>query len=231
MVPNRLLVSIVDPSRQIDAGYELFIVETTDGQLHAGIVAQENDARLVLRSNAGDVEVPKASIKTTANTHRSLMPEGFEGLGGEALRDILAFLCGTEARFRVLDLSAAFTADSRRGLYQSLEALHDTLTFTRFGIVSVDGIPFDLANPQNSALGGNLIVLRGGPTRLFRTLVAPAGRGKGRIARQGLPLPRQRRRVGCPARRTQRRAHPQSHHDFRRWPPGIRDVAQWRGVR
>jgi putative membrane-bound dehydrogenase-like protein len=160
--PEELLVSIVDPNRQIDAGYELFNVETKDGQLQSGILAQENDARIVLRSPAGDVEIPKANVKSSVNTHRSLMPEGFEGLGAESLRDILTFICGAESRFRVLDLSGAFTADTRRGLYQSQEALHDTLSFKKFGIVTVDGIPFDLVNPESSPLGGNVIVMRGG---------------------------------------------------------------------
>ena len=165
--PEELLVSIVDPNRQIDAGYELFNVETKDGQLQSGILAQENDARIVLRSPAGDVEIPKANVKSSVNTHRSLMPEGFEGLGADALRDILTFICGADSRFRVLDLSGAFTADTRRGLYQSQEALHDTLTFKKFGIVTVDGVPFDLVNPESSPLGGNVIVMRGGGRESF----------------------------------------------------------------
>ena len=165
--PEELLVSIVDPSRQIDAGYELFNVETKDGQLQSGILAQENDARIVLRSLAGDVEIPKANVKSSVNTHRSLMPEGFEGLGADALRDILTFICGANSRFRVLDLSGAFTADTRRGLYQSQEALRDTLSFKKYGIVTVDGIPFDVVNPESSPLGGNVIVMRGGGRETF----------------------------------------------------------------
>ena len=165
--PEELLVSIVDPNRQIDAGFELFNVETKDGQLQSGILAQENDARIVLRSPAGDVEIPKANVKSSVNTHRSLMPEGFEALGAEALRDILTFICGGESRFRVLDLSGAFTADTRRGLYQSQEALHDTLEFKKFGIVTVEGIPFNIVNPESSPLGGNVIVMRGGGRESF----------------------------------------------------------------
>ena len=165
--PEALLVDIIDPSRQIDAGFELFNVETKDGQVQSGILAQENDARIVLRSPTGDVEIPTAQIKSRVNTHRSLMPEGFEGLGGETLRDILAFICGAESHYRVLDLTAAFSADTRRGLYQSQEAVNDTLHFKKFGLVNVEGIPFDIANPESSPLGGNVIVLRGGPRESF----------------------------------------------------------------
>jgi hypothetical protein len=162
-----LLVSIVDPNRVIDAGYEAYNVETKDGQFQTGLLASENEARMVLRGPAGDVEVPKAKIKSSENTHRSLMPEGFEGLGAVALRDILTFICGDQMRFRVLDLSSAFTADTRRGLYQSQEHTRDTLSFVNFGLVTVDGVPFDVVDPARSALGGNVIVLRGGPPQSF----------------------------------------------------------------
>ncbi len=171
--PEQLLVSIVDPNRVIDAGYETYNVATMDGQLQSGILASENEARLVLRGPAGDLEVPKTRIKSSENTHRSLMPEGFEGLGAEALRDILTYLCGEQSRYRVLDLSQAFTADTRRGLYASQEKTRDTVSFKQFGIVTVEGIPFHLANPEASALGGNVIVLRGGPPDSFaKTLPA-----------------------------------------------------------
>lgn len=165
--PEQLLVSIVDPNRVIDAGYEAYNVETTDGQFQTGLLASENEARVVLRGPAGDVEVPKAKIKSSENTHRSLMPEGFEALGAEALRDILTFICGDQARFRVLELTQAFTADTRRGLYQSQEHTHDTLNFVKFGLVTVEGVPFFIADPARSALGGNVIVLRGGPPPSF----------------------------------------------------------------
>ena len=56
------------------------------------------------------MDIATADIKSRVNTGRSLMPEGFEGLGGEVLRDILTFMCGADAqKFRVLDLSKAFT--------------------------------------------------------------------------------------------------------------------------
>ncbi len=165
--PEQLLISIVDPNRQIDAGYELYTVETHDGQFHAGMIAQQNDARVVLRSMAGDVEIPVNTIKTRTNTHRSLMPEGLEALGGDALRDIIAYICGGESRYRVLDLSKAFTADSRRGLYHSAESLNDTVPFTRHGIVDVEGTPFNIVEPGANPYGGNLLVLRGGGRRTF----------------------------------------------------------------
>jgi putative membrane-bound dehydrogenase-like protein len=160
--PEQLLISIVDPNRQIDAGYELYNLETHDGTLHAGLITRQNDARVVLRSIAGEVEIPANTIKTRTNTRRSLMPEGLEALGADSLRDILAYLTQGSSKYRILNLSRAFTADTRQGLYASREATGDTLRFRRFGIVPIAGVPFNIVDPSANPLGGNLIVLRGG---------------------------------------------------------------------
>ncbi len=165
--PGPLLTHIVDPNRAVDAGYEVWNIEMKDDQFQAGILATENDARLVLKMPGAQVEVPKDRIKARTNTHRSLMPEGFEALGAEPLRDLIAFLCQGSTNYRVLDLSSVFSADTRRGLFESAAAVNDTLRFKRFGIIDVDGIPFDLADPAKSLVGGNLIVLKGGGRQSF----------------------------------------------------------------
>ena len=165
--PEALLVHVVDPNRQVELGYESWTVETKDGEIQSGIISQENDSRIVMRMSGKQLEIPQANIKSRVNSGRSLMPEGFEGLGGENLRDILAFVCDGQSRFRVLDLTTAFTADSRQGLYRSQEAKRDSLHFNKFGIATVSGIPFNVVNPASSSLGGNLIVLKGGPQDSF----------------------------------------------------------------
>jgi hypothetical protein len=62
----------------------------------------------------------------------------------------------------VLDLSGAFTTDTRRGLFHSADAVGDTLHFKTFGLVQVEGVPFNLIDPSKSTVGGNVIILRGG---------------------------------------------------------------------
>ena len=93
-----LLTQILDPNREVDPSYYQVNVTTRGGETIAGIVAAENAATLTLRHTAGDVEIRKADIVTRVTTERSLMPEGLEALGAEALRDILAFLAaGSQA--------------------------------------------------------------------------------------------------------------------------------------
>ena len=162
--PAELLVHIIDPNREVDPSFVTWNLETKDGQFHSGIIVRENPGAVTLKGPAGLDEVKTAAIKTKVNTGRSLMPEGFEGLGAEALRDLLTHLCGGEAsRFRLLDLRSAFTADSRNGLYQSLDRKGDTLPFRKFGTQQVDGVPFAVVDPAKVAGGNNLMVLRGGP--------------------------------------------------------------------
>jgi type 1 glutamine amidotransferase len=88
------------------------------------------------------------------------MPEGFEQLGAEGLRDLLAYLCADETRFRMLDLTSAFTANNSRGLYNSPDNTDETVSFRSYGMKRVDDIPFDVISPQKAI--ANVVVLKGG---------------------------------------------------------------------
>ena len=160
--PAELLVHIVDPNREVDPSFWAWNITTKKGETLAGVITTENQASLTLRNQGGDFEIKKDDIATRENTRRSLMPEGLEALGAETLRDILAFICGGEQKFRVVDLREAYTADSRRGLFASEEATGDTVHFAKFGNVTADEVPWFIMDPAKSATGANLIVLKGG---------------------------------------------------------------------
>jgi putative heme-binding domain-containing protein len=87
-----LLGHIIDPNREVDPSFWQWNVTTRKGETLSGVIASENLSSLTLRGPAGDVEIKKDDITNRENTHRSLMPEGFEALGAESLRDILSFL-------------------------------------------------------------------------------------------------------------------------------------------
>ncbi|MEO6246158.1 MAG: ThuA domain-containing protein, partial [Opitutaceae bacterium] len=55
-------------------------------------ISNETNAALTVRNQGGDTEVKIADIATRENTRRSLMPEGFDGLGATSLRDIIGYL-------------------------------------------------------------------------------------------------------------------------------------------
>ena len=61
----------------------------------------------MLRNATGDIEI-KAKESNPGDTGRSLMPDGLDALGGHALRDVLAYLCGGESRHRIVDLRCVY---------------------------------------------------------------------------------------------------------------------------
>jgi type 1 glutamine amidotransferase len=114
-----------------------------------------------MRSLAGVQEIKVKDIKSRVNTGRSLMPEGFEGLGGEVLRDIIAYMQSVDGgKFRVVDLRDAFTATTAFGLYAKQETKGDSFVFKKTGNVNIEGVPFNIVAPEKAPL--NIIVLNGG---------------------------------------------------------------------
>lgn len=94
---GELLVHIVDPNREVDPTYWQWNIERKDGTTLAGIITSENSSMISLRNQGGEVEIAKEDIRERVNTNRSLMPEGFEGLGAENLRDIIQYMAVTDA--------------------------------------------------------------------------------------------------------------------------------------
>ncbi|MCO5052466.1 MAG: ThuA domain-containing protein [Verrucomicrobiae bacterium] len=176
--PEDLLIHILDPNRVVEPNFFTVNIETKDDLSYDGIVLRENNAVVVLRNQNAETEIRKDNIATRRLTDRSLMPEGFEQLGAENLRDLLTFLCADEQRFRILDLSGAFTADTSRGIYRSLEAAEESLRFKKWGTIKHRDVPFEIVNPQRTPNGRNVIVLQGGDglARSFpQTVEVPVG--------------------------------------------------------
>ncbi|MEY2411281.1 MAG: hypothetical protein QOF48_3951, partial [Verrucomicrobiota bacterium] len=160
--PAELLVHVLDPNRVVEPNYVAVNIETRDDQSFTGIIARESKSSVVLRDANGENEIKTDDIQSRASSGRSLMPEGFETLGAAGLRDLLAFVCTGESRFRVLDLSAAITADGTHGIFESEERTAETLVFKSFGLVKAGEVPFQIVNPARASNGKNLVVLRGG---------------------------------------------------------------------
>ena len=157
-----LLVHVVDPNKVVEPNFVSTSLETNDDLTYDGVVARENNAEIVLRNATADFTIRKNNIKSRRSSGRSLMPEGFEALGVEGMRDMLAYICADENRFRILDMTSVFTANTSKGIYVSEEAKDETLRFKKFGTIKVGDIPFDILSPAKSPGGNNVLVLRGG---------------------------------------------------------------------
>jgi uncharacterized protein len=158
--PIDLLVHILDPNRVVEPNYVTYSIETKDDLVFDGIIVRENNTSVVIRNAAGEFEIRRDNILSQRNTGRSLMPDGFESLGEEPIRDMISYLMEGETQFRVLDMASAFTANSTRGIYANQN--DPNIRFKKFGLIRVGEIPFEIAHPAKTPAGHNLIVLKGG---------------------------------------------------------------------
>jgi putative membrane-bound dehydrogenase-like protein len=156
-----ILVNVIDPNRVVETNYISFNVRLKNGEVFNGLVAKETKDMVVLKNNEGDREIRRSDIDVMQSTGLSLMPEGLESLGVEAIRDILTFLVSEAGNFRLVDLQTAFSASSVKGLYDPVREPNN-LRLKKFGLATVEGVPFQVMDPSKSLNGNNAIVLKGG---------------------------------------------------------------------
>jgi putative heme-binding domain-containing protein len=90
----QLLESILEPSKSIDPQYVTYLLETGDGQVYTGLLAERNATQVVLKI-VGDkeVRVPANKVVTLVPQKTSLMPEQLlRDLTAEQAADLLEFL-------------------------------------------------------------------------------------------------------------------------------------------
>jgi putative heme-binding domain-containing protein len=95
---DNMLLHIVNPSAEIREGYETYQVETKDGRLLTGLLADKDNQVVVLRGSDGQtVTVRQDQIEEMAAQKKSLMPEGLlKTLTEQQVRDLFAYLRSTQ---------------------------------------------------------------------------------------------------------------------------------------
>lgn len=91
---EQLLVSILDPSREVDRRFSNYVIETKSGRSVSGLVAAESATSITLR-RAERVEetILRQQIESIADTGKSLMPDGLEQqLSKQDVADVIAYL-------------------------------------------------------------------------------------------------------------------------------------------
>lgn len=91
---DQLLSNVFDPSLVIGAAYQARTVVTTQGRVLTGLVAEDNDQRIVLKVQGGKQEViPRNEIEETKLSELSLMPEDLEKqLKPQEIADLFAYI-------------------------------------------------------------------------------------------------------------------------------------------
>ncbi|HKS37700.1 MAG TPA: PVC-type heme-binding CxxCH protein, partial [Verrucomicrobiae bacterium] len=91
---EQLLSNVFDPSLVIGPAYQVTTVVTKDGRNLTGLIAEDNEQRVVVRMpGEGEEAVPRNQVKYTRVSKLSMMPEGIEtSLDKKDLADLFAFL-------------------------------------------------------------------------------------------------------------------------------------------
>ena len=91
---EQLLSNVFDPSLVIGPAYQVTTVVTKDGRNLTGLIAEDNEQRIVIRMpGEGEETVSRNRVKYTRVSKLSMMPEGLEAaLDKKDLADLFAFL-------------------------------------------------------------------------------------------------------------------------------------------
>jgi putative heme-binding domain-containing protein len=92
--PEKLLTNILDPSADVQPGYQAYSCELTDGTELHGLIAAETANSLTVKSGDGTKHVVvRREIAVLRGSNVSLMPEGLEaGCTAQDLADLIQFL-------------------------------------------------------------------------------------------------------------------------------------------
>jgi quinoprotein glucose dehydrogenase len=94
MAIDKILESIVDPSKEIKEGFQTYRLATTGEQVHTGLKIKEDEKEVVIRdANGRDTRVAKDDIESLTASKLSLMPDNVVSqISYEQFLDLLAFL-------------------------------------------------------------------------------------------------------------------------------------------
>jgi putative membrane-bound dehydrogenase-like protein len=91
---EKVMESMIDPSKEIKEGYQAYRLETRKGVTYNGLKVSETANEVVLKEATGkEVHVPRADIEEFAATKQSLMPDNvISQLTFDQFIDLVAFL-------------------------------------------------------------------------------------------------------------------------------------------
>jgi putative membrane-bound dehydrogenase-like protein len=94
--PERLLIDILDPSREVDPRFIEYLVATNSGKVVTGLIAAETAASVTLRrAEKTEDTLLRTQIESIQSSAKSLMPEGLEmQLQPQDVADLIAYLMG-----------------------------------------------------------------------------------------------------------------------------------------
>jgi putative heme-binding domain-containing protein len=92
--PEEILLSILDPNREVSPEFVEYLIALDDGRVVTGIVASETPGGLAVRGReSAEQTILRRNIAQIAGTGKSLMPEGLEkNITPPEMTDLITFL-------------------------------------------------------------------------------------------------------------------------------------------
>ena len=88
-----VLENVLDPGASVPTEYKVTTIATVDGRVLSGIVQQQDDKTLILRTTNDRVVLAREDIAEVKPSNLSMMPEGlFDRLTDDEVRDLVAYL-------------------------------------------------------------------------------------------------------------------------------------------
>jgi len=93
-----ILLNSVDPSYDVPDGYKMVMIQTVDGRLVNGVIAEEDNQRVVLKTvEQPTVVIAKEDIEARKISPKSMMPDGqLEQMKPQEVIDLIKYLRTTE---------------------------------------------------------------------------------------------------------------------------------------
>ena len=156
---SELLAHILDPNRSVEGNYRTYTALTDSGRVISGMLTNETQTVVSLVDSQGvSHSVGRDELEELIPSRRSVMPEGFEKtLSDGAMTDLLEYLTDV-GDFLPLPLDAAATVVSTRGLFYDACNPAEAIRLERWGLKTVEGVPFRVADPDGDRR--NMIMLR-----------------------------------------------------------------------
>lgn len=97
---EKIIESLIEPSKEIKEGFQSYRLATTKGKTHAGLkVAETKDDVTIREANGIDIRVPRTEIEELAVSKTSLMPDNVVShLSFDQFIDLVAFLKNRSAQ-------------------------------------------------------------------------------------------------------------------------------------
>ncbi|MCH2115430.1 MAG: c-type cytochrome [Pirellulales bacterium] len=94
---NYIVTNLVDPNAAVDPAYRLTRVMTNTGRLFSGVIVQQDDNSIVLRTPDADIRLKMQNVEQVMTSTKSMMPEGMlQTLTDPEVRDLLLYLASPE---------------------------------------------------------------------------------------------------------------------------------------